>query len=128
MPPIINCSYGDCDDTGARARLNSTRSPPACGRRKRKAVQPHRRLVGTPFFGLDKQALEVNLRFCSTSEAVMALRLTMAFSDNPRVQPLKDGAVKRQGIDLDQWRRTLLLSCCLTAVSGLPRIMTTEDA
>ena len=37
----------------------------------------------------------------STSEAVMALRLTMAFSDNPRVQPLKDGAVKPQGIDLD---------------------------
>ena len=37
----------------------------------------------------------------STSEAVMALRLTMAFSDNPRVQPLKDGAVKPQGIDLN---------------------------
>jgi 4,5-dihydroxyphthalate decarboxylase len=31
----------------------------------------------------------------------MALRLTMAFSDNPRVQPLKDGAVKAQGIELD---------------------------
>jgi 4,5-dihydroxyphthalate decarboxylase len=31
----------------------------------------------------------------------MALRLTMAFSDNPRVQPLKDGAVKPQGIELD---------------------------
>ena len=31
----------------------------------------------------------------------MALRLTMAFSDNPRVQPLKDGAVKPQGIDLN---------------------------
>jgi 4,5-dihydroxyphthalate decarboxylase len=31
----------------------------------------------------------------------MALRLTMAFSDNPRVQPLKDGAVKPQNIDLD---------------------------
>ena len=25
----------------------------------------------------------------------------MAFSDNPRVQPLKDGAVKPQGIDLN---------------------------
>src|ERR1700730_12403523 len=37
----------------------------------------------------------------SRSEAVMALRLTMAFSDNPRVQPLKDGAVKPQGIDLN---------------------------
>src|SRR6201981_4199736 len=36
----------------------------------------------------------------STSEAVMALPLTMAFSDNPRVQPLKDAAVKPQGIDL----------------------------
>ena len=31
----------------------------------------------------------------------MALRLTMAFSDNPRVQPLKDGSVKPQGIELD---------------------------
>jgi 4,5-dihydroxyphthalate decarboxylase len=31
----------------------------------------------------------------------MALRLTLAFSDNPRVQPLKDGAVKPQGIELD---------------------------
>src|SRR5882672_8814316 len=31
----------------------------------------------------------------------MALRLTMGFSDNPRVQPLKDGAVKPQGIELD---------------------------
>lgn len=31
----------------------------------------------------------------------MALRLTMGFSDNPRVQPLKDGIVKPQGIDLD---------------------------
>ncbi len=31
----------------------------------------------------------------------MALRLTMAFSDNPRVQPLKDGAVKPLNIDLD---------------------------
>ena len=31
----------------------------------------------------------------------MALRLTMAFSDNPRVQPLKDDAVKPQGIDLN---------------------------
>jgi 4,5-dihydroxyphthalate decarboxylase len=30
----------------------------------------------------------------------MALRLTMAFSDNPRVQPLKDGAVKPQNIEL----------------------------
>src|SRR5437016_11426782 len=34
-------------------------------------------------------------------EGRMALRLTMAFSDNPRVQPLKDGAVKPQGIELD---------------------------
>src|SRR5262249_40229228 len=32
---------------------------------------------------------------------VMALKLTMAFSDNPRVQPLKDGLVKPQGIELD---------------------------
>jgi len=31
----------------------------------------------------------------------MALRLTMGFSDNPRVQPLKDGLVKPQGIELD---------------------------
>ena len=31
----------------------------------------------------------------------MTLRLTMAFSDNPRVQPLKDGAVKPQNIDLE---------------------------
>jgi 4,5-dihydroxyphthalate decarboxylase len=31
----------------------------------------------------------------------MALRLTMGFSDNPRVQPLKDGVVKPQGIELD---------------------------
>jgi 4,5-dihydroxyphthalate decarboxylase len=31
----------------------------------------------------------------------MALRLTMAFSDNPRMRPLKDGAVKPQGIDLN---------------------------
>jgi 4,5-dihydroxyphthalate decarboxylase len=30
----------------------------------------------------------------------MALRLTMAFSDNPRVQPLKDGTVKPQNIEL----------------------------
>ena len=30
----------------------------------------------------------------------MALRLTMAFSDNPRVQPLKDGVVKPQNIEL----------------------------
>src|SRR5499426_2576592 len=31
----------------------------------------------------------------------MALRLTMAFSDNPRVQPLKDGTVQPQNIDLE---------------------------
>jgi 4,5-dihydroxyphthalate decarboxylase len=31
----------------------------------------------------------------------MALRITIAFSDNPRLDPLKDGAVKPQGIDLD---------------------------
>ena len=31
----------------------------------------------------------------------MALRLTMAFYDNPRVQPLKDGTVKPQNIDLE---------------------------
>jgi 4,5-dihydroxyphthalate decarboxylase len=31
----------------------------------------------------------------------MALRLTMAFSDNPRVQPLKDGTVTPQNIDLE---------------------------
>src|SRR6266581_2457343 len=31
----------------------------------------------------------------------MALRLTMAFSDNPRVQPLKDGTVKPQNLDLE---------------------------
>jgi 4,5-dihydroxyphthalate decarboxylase len=30
----------------------------------------------------------------------MTLRLTMGFSDNPRVQPLKDGLVKAQGIEL----------------------------
>lgn len=31
----------------------------------------------------------------------MALQLTMAFSDNPRVRPLADGTVKPQGIDLN---------------------------
>jgi 4,5-dihydroxyphthalate decarboxylase len=31
----------------------------------------------------------------------MALRLTMGFSDNSRVQPLKDGTVKPQNIDLE---------------------------
>ena len=31
----------------------------------------------------------------------MPLRLTLAFSDNPRVQPLKDGLVRPQGIELD---------------------------
>jgi len=31
----------------------------------------------------------------------MTLRLTMAFSDNPRIQPLKDGTVKPQNIELD---------------------------
>jgi 4,5-dihydroxyphthalate decarboxylase len=31
----------------------------------------------------------------------MTLRLTMAFSDNPRVQPLKDGTVKPQNIELE---------------------------
>ena len=31
----------------------------------------------------------------------MALRLTMAFSDNPRVQPLRDGEAKPQGIELE---------------------------
>ena len=30
----------------------------------------------------------------------MTLRLTVGFSDNPRVQPLKDGAVKPQNIEL----------------------------
>jgi hypothetical protein len=31
----------------------------------------------------------------------MALRITIAFSDNPRLDPLTDGTVKPQGIDLD---------------------------
>ena len=31
----------------------------------------------------------------------MALRITMAFSDNPRVQPLRDGTVKPENIDLE---------------------------
>jgi 4,5-dihydroxyphthalate decarboxylase len=31
----------------------------------------------------------------------MPLRLTIAFSDNPRLQPLKDGTVKPQNIELD---------------------------
>ena len=31
----------------------------------------------------------------------MSLRITMAFSDNPRVQPLRDGTVKPENIDLD---------------------------
>jgi 4,5-dihydroxyphthalate decarboxylase len=31
----------------------------------------------------------------------MPLRLTIAFSDNPRLDPLKDGTVKPQGIELD---------------------------
>src|SRR5207247_11387853 len=30
----------------------------------------------------------------------MALRLTMAFSDNPRVEPLKDGTAKPQNIEV----------------------------
>src|SRR5260370_28149843 len=38
----------------------------------------------------------------TAGEAGMTLRLTMGFSDNPRVQPLKDGAVKPQGIELDR--------------------------
>src|SRR5256885_17017154 len=40
-------------------------------------------------------------RLSPTESEVMALRLTMGFSDNPRVQPLKDGLVKPQGIELD---------------------------
>ncbi len=31
----------------------------------------------------------------------MAVRITMGFSDNPRVQPLRDGTVKPEGIDLE---------------------------
>ena len=31
----------------------------------------------------------------------MALKLTMAFSDNPRIQPLKDGTVRPENIDLE---------------------------
>ncbi|MFQ6028907.1 MAG: hypothetical protein ACE5Q6_15595 [Dehalococcoidia bacterium] len=31
----------------------------------------------------------------------MALRITMAFTDNPRVQPLRDGTVKPENIDLE---------------------------
>ena len=31
----------------------------------------------------------------------MPLRITMAFSDNPRVQPIKDGTVKPEHIELD---------------------------
>ena len=31
----------------------------------------------------------------------MALKITMAFSDNPRIDPLKEGAVKPDNIDLD---------------------------
>ena len=30
----------------------------------------------------------------------MTLRLTIGFSDNPRVEPLKDGTVKPQNIEL----------------------------
>jgi hypothetical protein len=30
----------------------------------------------------------------------MTIRLTMAFSDNPRVQPLEDGAVKPQSVEV----------------------------
>src|SRR5438552_832815 len=40
-------------------------------------------------------------RLSPTESDVMPLRLTLAFSDNPRVQPLKDGLVKPQGIELD---------------------------
>ena len=49
----------------------------------------------------------------------MALPLTMAFSDNPRVQPLKDGAVKPQGIDLN----------CITVAPGslFQRHLTHDD-
>ncbi len=31
----------------------------------------------------------------------MPLRLTMAFTNNPRIQPLRDGTVKPQNIELD---------------------------
>jgi 4,5-dihydroxyphthalate decarboxylase len=31
----------------------------------------------------------------------MALRITMAYSDNPRIQPLRDGTVKPENIDLE---------------------------
>ena len=31
----------------------------------------------------------------------MAVHITMAFSDNPRVQPLRDGTVKPESIDLE---------------------------
>jgi hypothetical protein len=31
----------------------------------------------------------------------MALRLTIGFSDNPRLDPLKDGTVKPQNIELE---------------------------
>src|SRR5215472_3497675 len=31
----------------------------------------------------------------------MALRLTLAFSDNPRLDPLKDGTVKPQNLELE---------------------------
>jgi hypothetical protein len=30
----------------------------------------------------------------------MTLRLTIGFSDNPRIQPLKDGTVKPQNMDI----------------------------
>jgi hypothetical protein len=36
-----------------------------------------------------------------TKGSEMALRLTTAFTDNPRVQPLKDGTVKPENTDLD---------------------------
>ena len=47
----------------------------------------------------------------------MALRLTMAFSDNPRLQPLKDGTVKPQNIDLE-----CLPPRSQRAVSAKPRL------
>src|SRR5260370_42670035 len=46
-------------------------------------------------------AIEPIFATTTAGEAGMTLRLTMGFSDNPRVQPLKDGAVKPQNIELD---------------------------
>src|SRR6266516_1410536 len=65
---------------------SSTRRPTDCCSRKRRHVS---------------KVMATRHNSTGTRRYDMALRLTMAFSDNPRVQPLKDGTVKPQNIELD---------------------------